>query len=167
MIAMRTRATLAWSLLIAASLASQEAKDAVSAPPRLERSQWVEQFCGRLDALGPEAAAADAEIVRLVTAYSWHAVPQAIQWLDATDPVAERKQDGATPEVLRARVQPIAHVLAREHTAPGLEEIFDRMIGWTADDWQAYRDARGLQAEANALYEKYDWAGAEPPMLSG
>jgi len=136
---------------------------AAQAPPKLTRNEWAERFTARRKkASKSEDPSKDTEIVRLVRTYTWHAVPLAIEWLDATDPEAKRNGDGPSPGDPLTRSRLIARVMARERRAPGLEAIVDRVAGWTREDWRAYRDARKRFAEASRLYRKHEWAGAAP-----
>ena len=162
--------SIAFVFCLAHSGIAQKAKPANKtrdSRQRLDRKTWVEKFLARLEAMPPEAdASKDQEVVRLVTGYTWHAVPQAVGWLDATDPKAGRRKDNAPPKVLLSHARLIAHVMAREKEAQGLEALIDRMRSWTPQDWQAYGEAKSLEARAKRLYRSRAWTDARIQYLT-
>jgi len=137
---------------------------AAKAPPKLTRKEWTEKFLARWKAVpGGQEPASDSEIVRLITTYTWHAVPQALAWLEGPGPDA--KPGAPAAEQLLPCVRLIARVMARKRKAPGLQAILDRTVNWTDEDRDVFKKSQELGAEAWELYKKHEWAASEKRFL--
>jgi len=152
-------------VLGAASAASQQAEGGGDPAPRLDRTAWEEAFTVRLSEVGvDEKAAQDAEVIRLVAAYAWHAVPKALAWLDRTDPEKE-VLDGLTRKILLVRAKVIARIMEKKEDAPGLLAITDRVANWSELEWRKYRDAHAEEKKATAHCRKHGWTEAAKVFL--
>jgi len=94
----------------------------------------------RFTAIGAAVSpAADAEIVRLVTTYPWHAVSIAINLLYHTARTETSKADAAR---FLKRAKAIGQVLADRRKSPGVLRMAERVAAWSKEDLQTYRSAR-------------------------
>jgi hypothetical protein len=95
-------------------------------------------------------------VVDLVGRHTVYALHAAEAWLAALVPGAESAGGDAASapsrEELRARLEAVAAVLARTRSAPGLARVLERRRAWGDAEWQAYRAAKAVEAEGEALH---------------
>jgi len=141
------------TVIIVSLVATLGAQSPETQSVKLSRKAFAERFLVRLAAVPAGAEPCeDAVLIGLVTSHSWHAVPLAVNWLEASGPRQGVSRAARDQHFSRAAV--IAGILARAGGKSALSEIASRMKAWKTADWQAYGRARKACAQGAGFIDQ-------------